>query len=59
MNVVKDMALKATRFANKETKLALLSLALLSTIFIPLSRTLEIDNLLLYTAPTFLIKIRS
>ena len=30
MNVVKDMALKATRFAKKETKLALLSLALLS-----------------------------
>lgn len=30
MNVVKDMALNATRFAKKETKLALLSLALLS-----------------------------
>ena len=30
MNVVKDMALKATRFAKKETKLALFSLALLS-----------------------------
>ena len=30
MNVVNDMALKTTRFAKKETKLALLSLALLS-----------------------------
>ena len=30
MNVVKDMAIKATRFAKKETKLALFSLALLS-----------------------------
>ena len=30
MNVVKDMALKATRFAKKETKLALFSLGFLS-----------------------------